>query len=100
MGCEHLELLKRQIIGSVCVCLCVYGFVRVFLFVFLSVYVSGAGLHRRARQVLDIDRVYFMMGEDLGCSQCKATYVSWSQTILQQLDLSHRLEFRVILTRK
>lgn len=60
----------------------------------------GAGLHKRARQVLDIDRVYFIVGEDLCCKVCKATYVSWSQALLQQLDLAHRLEFRVILTRK
>lgn len=61
---------------------------------------TGAGLHKRARQVLDLDRVYFMVGETLSCSLCKASYVSWSQTLLQQLDLAHRLEFRVILTQK
>ncbi|KAG9283218.1 hypothetical protein AMEX_G1968 [Astyanax mexicanus] len=61
---------------------------------------TGAGLHKRARRVLDVDRVYNMVTETLTCTKCRATHVSWSQTVLQQLDLAHRSEFRVILTRK
>lgn len=61
---------------------------------------TGGGLHKRARQVLDIDRMYNMVTETLICTKCKASHVSWSQTVLQQLDLGHRSEFRVILTRK
>ncbi|KAK1802657.1 hypothetical protein P4O66_004171 [Electrophorus voltai] len=61
---------------------------------------TGAGLHTRAWQVLDVDRVYNMVTETLTCTECSSTYVSWSQTVLQQLDLTHRSEFRVILTQK
>ncbi|XP_076869509.1 uncharacterized protein LOC143519694 isoform X3 [Brachyhypopomus gauderio] len=61
---------------------------------------SGGGLHRRVRQVLDIDRYYNLVTETLICSRCRSSYVSWSQTILHQLDLAHRSEFRVILTRR
>ncbi|XP_073689484.1 uncharacterized protein [Garra rufa] len=61
---------------------------------------TGGGLHKRARQVLDIDRMYSMVTETLICTKCRASHVSWSQTVLQQLDLGHRSEFRVILTRK
>ncbi|XP_073804837.1 uncharacterized protein isoform X3 [Danio rerio] len=61
---------------------------------------TGGGLHKRARQVLDIDRMYNMVTETLICTKCKASHVSWSQTVLQQLDLGHRSEFRVILTQK
>ncbi|XP_048010533.1 uncharacterized protein LOC125244504 [Megalobrama amblycephala] len=57
---------------------------------------TGGGLHKRARQVLDIDRMYNMVTETLICIKCKASHVFWNQTVLQQLDLGHR----VILTRK
>ncbi|XP_057199998.1 uncharacterized protein LOC130560305 [Triplophysa rosa] len=61
---------------------------------------TGGSLHKRARQVLDIDRMYNMVTEILICTKCKASHVSWSQTVLQQLDLGHCSEFRVILTQK
>lgn len=61
---------------------------------------ASGGLHRRARQVLDIDRYYNLVTETLICTKCRTSYLSWSQTILQQLDLAHRSEFRVILTRR
>lgn len=61
---------------------------------------TGAGLHKRARRVLDIDRIYIMVTETLICTRCKASHVSWSQAVLQQLDLAHRSEFRVIMTQK
>lgn len=61
---------------------------------------TGAGLHKRARRVLDVDRIYNMVTETLTCGKCKASHVSWSQAVLQQLDLAHRSEFRVIMTQK
>ncbi|CAL8307416.1 unnamed protein product [Merluccius merluccius] len=61
---------------------------------------TGAGLHKRARRVLDVDRIYNMVTETLTCTKCRSTHVSWSQTVLKQLDLAHRSEFRVILTQK
>lgn len=61
---------------------------------------TGTGLHKRARQVLDVDRSYNMVTETLTCTKCQSTHASWSQTVLTQLDLSHRSEFRVILTQK
>ncbi|XP_057199129.1 uncharacterized protein LOC130559857 [Triplophysa rosa] len=63
-------------------------------------HLTGGGLHKRAHQVLDIDRMYNMVTETLICTKCKASHVSWSQTVLQQLDLGHCSEFRVILTQK
>ncbi|XP_035858117.1 uncharacterized protein LOC116056487 [Sander lucioperca] len=60
----------------------------------------GGGLHRRVRQVLDIDNYYNMVTETLICPKCRSSYLSWGHTVLQQLDLAHRSEFRVILTRK
>ncbi|KAK0141515.1 hypothetical protein N1851_021337 [Merluccius polli] len=41
-----------------------------------------------------------MVTETLTCTKCRSTHVSWSQTVLKQLDLAHRSEFRVILTQK
>ncbi|MEQ2180248.1 hypothetical protein GOODEAATRI_033924, partial [Goodea atripinnis] len=59
---------------------------------------SSGGLHRRVRQVLDIDRFYNMVTETLICSKCCRSYLSWNREILEQLDMTHRSEFRVILT--
>lgn len=63
---------------------------------------TSYGAHKRARHILDVDRYYLMITETLWCSSagCKTTYLSSSKTILDQLDLAHRLEFRLILTRK
>lgn len=63
---------------------------------------TSYGAHKRARLVLDVDRYYLMITETLWCSSvgCKTTYLSTSKTILDQLDLALRLEFRLILTRK
>ncbi|XP_047191158.1 uncharacterized protein LOC124850755 [Scophthalmus maximus] len=65
-------------------------------------HLTGYGAHKRARQVLDIDRYYLLITETLWCSAvgCKTSYISTSKTILDQLDLAHRLEFRVILTQR
>ncbi|XP_065805223.1 uncharacterized protein [Labrus bergylta] len=62
----------------------------------------GYGAHKRARQVLDVDRYYLIVTETLRCNSigCKTNYLSSSKTILDQLDLAHRLEFRLILTQK
>ncbi len=63
---------------------------------------TGYGAHKRARHVLDVDRYYLMITETLWCSSagCKTSYISTSKTILDQLDLAHRMEFRLILTRR
>ncbi|XP_031423253.1 uncharacterized protein LOC116220492 isoform X2 [Clupea harengus] len=61
---------------------------------------TGGGLHKRARRVLDLDRIYNMVTETLICTKCRSTHVSWSQTVLTQLDLAHRSKFQVILTKR
>ncbi|XP_034460728.1 uncharacterized protein LOC117773137 [Hippoglossus hippoglossus] len=61
---------------------------------------TGAGLHKRARRVLDVDRMYNMVTETLTCTKCRSSHVSWSQTVLTQLDLARKSQFRVLLTQK
>ncbi|CAM4694811.1 unnamed protein product [Leuciscus chuanchicus] len=61
---------------------------------------TGYGIHKRARKVLDIDRYYLMVTETLRCTICRTNYLSTSQTVLDQLDLPHRRLFRLILTYK
>lgn len=63
-------------------------------------HLTGAGIHKRARKVLDIDRFYLLVTETLRCSGCNLTYISTSQTIREQLDLPHQKLFRLILTQK
>lgn len=61
---------------------------------------TGYGVHKRARKVLDIDRYYLMVTETLRCTVCSLNYLSTSQTVRKQLDLPHQKVFRLILTRK
>ncbi|CAL8237725.1 unnamed protein product, partial [Lota lota] len=63
---------------------------------------TGAGIHKRARRVLDVDRYYLMVTETLRCNSagCITNYLSTSKTILDQLSLPLRREFRIILTCK
>ncbi|MCI4379004.1 hypothetical protein PGIGA_G00222790 [Pangasianodon gigas] len=61
---------------------------------------TGYGIHKRARRVLDIDRYYLMVTETLRCTACHLNDISTSQTVLNQLDLPHQTLFRVILTYK
>ncbi|XP_067281054.1 uncharacterized protein [Pseudorasbora parva] len=61
---------------------------------------TGYGLHKRARKVLDIDRYYLMVTETLRCTVCCLNYLSTSQTVLDQLDVPHRRLFRLILTQR
>ena len=61
---------------------------------------TGAGIHKRARKVLDVDRYYLMVTETLRCNGCITNYLSTSQTVLDQLSLALRGEFRIILTCK
>ena len=61
---------------------------------------TGAGPYKTVRKVLDIDEFYYLIGEVLECTNCKKKFISWSKEILDQLDESHRRQFRVILTHK
>jgi pantothenate kinase type III len=63
---------------------------------------TGAGIHKRARKVLDVDRYYLMVKETLRCnsSSCITNYLSTIQTVLDQLSLALSGEFRIILTCK
>ncbi|XP_063743367.1 uncharacterized protein LOC134871539 isoform X1 [Eleginops maclovinus] len=61
---------------------------------------TGYGVHKRARKVLDIDRYYLMVTETLGCTVCSVNYLSTSETVRNQLDLPHQKMFRMILTRQ
>ncbi|XP_030268423.1 uncharacterized protein LOC115579081 [Sparus aurata] len=61
---------------------------------------TGYGVHKRARKVLDVDRYYLMVTETLRCTVCSLNYLSTSQTVRDQLDLPHQKLFRLILTRK
>ncbi|XP_043092072.1 uncharacterized protein LOC122342357 [Puntigrus tetrazona] len=41
---------------------------------------TGYGVHKRARKVLDIDRYYLLVTETLRCTVCSQNYLSTSQT--------------------
>ncbi|CAJ1069327.1 hypothetical protein MATL_G00263900 [Xyrichtys novacula] len=61
---------------------------------------TGAGLYRTVRRVLDMSSWYFMGTEYLECCSCHRKYVAWAQDILEQLDLAHRERFPAVLTYK
>ncbi|KAL6469904.1 hypothetical protein MHYP_G00210230 [Metynnis hypsauchen] len=49
---------------------------------------------------LDIDKYYLTVTETLRCTSCKATHLSSSKMVLNQLALPHWSEFRIILIHK
>ncbi|XP_051788181.1 uncharacterized protein LOC127529213 [Erpetoichthys calabaricus] len=59
---------------------------------------SGAGLYRTVRRVLDTNGWYFMATEYLECRCCRKNVAGWSQDVLDQLHHTHRDEFPAILT--
>lgn len=64
-----------------------------------NILVSG-GIQKRVRDVLDVDGYYYMGTEVLVCYLCKKNYLSWSSTILNQLDPGHRSLFPAIITQR
>ncbi|KAI8481612.1 hypothetical protein Bbelb_047850 [Branchiostoma belcheri] len=61
---------------------------------------THAGLYPKAREVVDIDSRYYLIGLDYPrCSRCKLAYCPWSEDILQQLDPCHRNLFLAVLTK-
>ena len=61
---------------------------------------TSAGIHQKVRQVTDINGFYSMACETLECQKCKRKMLSWSHSILSQLDVGHRVQFPCILTAK
>ncbi len=61
---------------------------------------TGAGLYKTVRRVLDMNSWYFMGTEYLECCSCRRKYSAWAQDILDQLDLAHREQFPAVLTYK
>lgn len=61
-------------------------------------YLVGAGLYNHTRMVLDVDGYYNLASEYLKCSACGKRYISWSNAILDQLDVAHRSHFPAVLT--
>ncbi|CAL8241487.1 unnamed protein product [Merluccius merluccius] len=61
---------------------------------------TGYGVHKKVRKVLDIDSFYLLVTEILRCTVCRLTYLSTSQTVRDQLDLPHQRMFHLILTQK
>ncbi|XP_055362612.1 uncharacterized protein LOC114850111 [Betta splendens] len=61
---------------------------------------TGAGLYKTVRRVLDRDGWYFMGTEYLECRSCGKKIATWAQDIINQLDLSHQDQFPAVLTYK
>ncbi|XP_039616262.1 uncharacterized protein LOC120533436 [Polypterus senegalus] len=59
---------------------------------------SGSGLYRTIRRVLDTDGWYFMTTEYLECRHCRKKVAGWSQDILDQLHHTRQDDFPAILT--
>ena len=51
---------------------------------------TSAGLYPVVRQVFDLDSFYYLATEYLECSGCKRKVISWSDGILNQLNVGHR----------
>ncbi len=61
---------------------------------------TSAGLHQRIRQVVGVSSSYYLASEYLAYKSCKRKFISWSHTIVSQLDIGHRIQFPCTLTTK
>ena len=68
-------------------------------------HLSAAGHYKTVRRVLDRDGWYFMATQNLYCNitedgkkGCGKKLAAWAQSILDQLDHSHREQFPAVLT--
>lgn len=61
---------------------------------------TGCGLYKTVRKVLDMDGWYFMGTEYLECRRCKRKLASWGGSILSQLEDRYRTLFPAVLTYK
>ena len=59
---------------------------------------TSAGLYPHVGQVLYLDGYFSLVTKYLECSKCKRNVISWSQAILDQLDVGHRRQFPIIIT--
>ncbi len=58
-----------------------------------------SGIYPKVREVIDMDCRYYLVGGDYPrCSACKLPVCPWSQDILSQLDVAHRILFPAVLT--
>ena len=48
--------------------------------------------------MLGLRDYYHLAAEYLECRRCSRKVITWSQPLVEQLDLAHRSHFRVILT--
>ena len=61
---------------------------------------TGGGVYKRARRVIDMDKNYYLVTEQLDCHTCHKKYLGWGDVVMSQLDVGHRRQFPAILTRK
>jgi hypothetical protein len=65
-----------------------------------KVKMNHGGIYNRAREVIDLDSRYYLVGLDNPkCSKCSLPVCPWSQDVLEQLDPSHRNRFPAVLTK-
>ena len=58
------------------------------------------GPYNRVRVLLDVRQFYYLAGEYMSCIECKGTYISWEQHILEQLPDGVCMRFPVVMTHK
>ena len=63
-------------------------------------HLTACGLYKQTRVVISIDGFYNLASEYLECPTCHKKYISWSDAILNQLDVGHRTYFPALLTYK
>ncbi|XP_019729959.1 uncharacterized protein LOC109518521 [Hippocampus comes] len=61
---------------------------------------TGGGLYKTVRRVLNVRGWYFMGTECLECLKCHRKYSAWEENIRKQLHISKQLMFPAVLTYK
>ncbi|CAK6975525.1 uncharacterized protein LOC124857001 [Scomber scombrus] len=59
---------------------------------------TGCGIFKTVRKVLDLDGWYYMATEYLECRYCRKKVAGWSECVRMQLDFVHQQLFPAVLT--
>ncbi|XP_044023334.1 uncharacterized protein LOC122862134 isoform X2 [Siniperca chuatsi] len=61
---------------------------------------TGCGIYKTVRKVLDLDGWYYMATEYLECRSCKKKVAGWAECVRKQLDVHHQQLFPAVLAYK
>ncbi|PIK44872.1 hypothetical protein BSL78_18257 [Apostichopus japonicus] len=65
-----------------------------------NISLRSKGIYNRVRLVLDVSDFYYLAAEYMDCKQCRGTFISYDDRMMNQLTDAMRVSFPALLTRK